>query len=716
MSVINTNLNALVSQESSRASNLKLSQSMERLSTGKRINSAKDDAAGLSISNRMTTQVRGIQMAMKNSNDAISLSQTAEGAYGQVGSILQRMRELAVQSATATMSGADRAALQLEVTQLTSEIDHIASTTNFNNIKLLDGSAKDLVIQTGANQDDKIKMSFDSVKSNHIGSSIQPSVTSYGGEIDDQGNTDDADDTGMTALVDGDLVLNGVSVGSSFAKDDNLSSNANAASAIAKVAAINAVSDRSGVVAKVAGTVASGAVMTAASASGTITINGYATASISTTSDAALSRKLVVDAINALSKATGVVATDTQSDNGGVVLTAADGRNIEISYSGTDFGDANTGVKAAGTYVGSYHLYSTDGKPFTVDTIENGNKAADAGNIEAAGLQVGTYGGGKAQTMTVAREATAAGTAPTTTTTGLLKGDTLKINGIAIGAAISTDDTASISTTASSRAGSAIAIAAAINKSSQQSGVTATANANVLRGSGFTAASSLATVYLNGQSITVSTKRVDDVINGINEKTGQTGVVATKFGDGIELRAADGRNILISSNTGAAALGLTGVSIGTGTSAGVAQAYYASVSLSSDLAFTVESGSEGNANFELLGFRNGTFGGAKGDKIAEINISTQQGASDALRTIDSAIEQVSAAQANSGALNNRLDVIVNNLGEGMQNMSASRSRILDTDYATETTELAKQQIIQQAATAMLAQANQQAQGVLALLK
>jgi flagellin len=704
MSVINTNLNALVSQESSRASNLKLSTSMERLSTGKRINSAKDDAAGLSISNRMTSQVRGIQMAMKNSNDAISMSQTAEGAYGQVGNILQRMRELAVQSSSGTMSGKDRAALQLEVTQLTGEIDHIASTTNFNNIKLLDGTAQDVTIQTGANQDDKIKMKFDSVKTNHIGSDIQPSVTSYGGDVDD-----------LTALVDGDLVLNGVTVGSTFEKDDNLSSDSKDASAIAKVAAINRVSGQSGVIAKVAGNTVAGSVMTAGSSSGTITINGYATSNITTTTDASLSRKLVVDAINAISKATGVTATDTESDYNGVVLTAADGRNINVEFSGVS--DTTTGVKAAGTYVGSYHLYSTTGKPFTIDTIENGNKNADAGNIEAAGLEIGTYGGGKAQTMTMAREVTAAGTAPTSgNTTGLLKGDTLKINGIAIGAAIATDDSASIETTASSRAGSAIAIAAAINKQTSRTGVTATANANVVRGSGFTAASGMSTIYLNGQSITTSTKRVEDVINAINEYTGQTGVTATKYGDGVELKAADGRNILISSDTAAATIGLTGVSIGTGTSAGVAQAYYSSVSLSSDLAFTVESGSAGNSNFETLGFRNGTFGGAKGDKIAEVDISTQQGASDALRAIDAAIEQVSAAQANSGAMNNRLDVIVNNLGEGLQNMSASRSRILDTDYATETTDLAKQQIISQAATAMLAQANQQSQSVLALLK
>ena len=125
MSVINTNLNALVSQESSRASNLKLSRSMERLSTGSRINSAKDDAAGLAITNRMTSQVRGIQMAVKNSNDAISMSQTAEGAYGQVGNILQRMRGRTIQSATAPMNAGDPTSLQLGVDQLKEEINRL---------------------------------------------------------------------------------------------------------------------------------------------------------------------------------------------------------------------------------------------------------------------------------------------------------------------------------------------------------------------------------------------------------------------------------------------------------------------------------------------------------------------------------------------------------------------------------------------------------------
>ena len=192
--------------------------------------------------------------------------------------------------------------------------------------------------------------------------------------------------------------------------------------------------------------------------------------------------------------------------------------------------------------------------------------------------------------------------------------------------------------------------------------------------------------------------------------------IVARFGEALQLSAADGRNISIgATHASAASLGLTDVTIGGNSDSSVAT-YYSTVKMTSDTAFTVQAGYEGTDNFEDLGFRAGTFGGAKGNKVAEIDISTQQGASDAIRTVDAAIEQVSAAQAKSGALNNRLDVIVNNLSEGLQNMSASRSRILDTDYATETTELAKQQIIQQAATAMLAQANQGAQGVLALLK
>jgi flagellin len=141
------------------------------------------------------------------------------------------------------------------------------------------------------------------------------------------------------------------------------------------------------------------------------------------------------------------------------------------------------------------------------------------------------------------------------------------------------------------------------------------------------------------------------------------------------------------------------------------------VQLTSDKAFEISAGSNQNANLEALGFYTGTYGASKnGLKVSDVNVSTVAGAAMAIAAVDAGINMVSAAQAKSGAINNRLDSIINNLAEGSKNMQASRSRILDTDYAMETTNMAKQQIIQQAATAMLAQANQSAQGILSLLK
>jgi len=129
MTVINTNVKSLIAGDSMRSSNVALSQAMERLSTGKKINSAKDDAAGLAISTRMTSQVRGLSMAIKNANDGINIAQTAEGAMTEVTSMLQRMRELAIQAGNSTNSDEDRIAMNDEVEQLKEEINRIASTT-----------------------------------------------------------------------------------------------------------------------------------------------------------------------------------------------------------------------------------------------------------------------------------------------------------------------------------------------------------------------------------------------------------------------------------------------------------------------------------------------------------------------------------------------------------------------------------------------------------
>jgi flagellin len=152
MSVINTNTASLNAQRNLSSSSAGLATSLQRLSSGMRINSAKDDAAGLAISERMTTQIRGLNQAARNANDGISLAQTAEGALGEVSNNLQRIRELAVQSRNATNSDDDRAALQKEVSQLKSEIGRVAKDTQFNGINLLDGSFTSKSFQVGANQ------------------------------------------------------------------------------------------------------------------------------------------------------------------------------------------------------------------------------------------------------------------------------------------------------------------------------------------------------------------------------------------------------------------------------------------------------------------------------------------------------------------------------------------------------------------------------------
>ena len=153
-STINTNINSLNAQRNLGMSANSLATSMQRLSSGVRVNSAKDDAAGLAISERMTTQIRGLTVAARNANDGISLAQTAEGALGKVGDMLQRMRELAVQAGNATNSKADRAALQAEVKQLSDEVDRVAKQTSFNGQKILDGTFAGAVFQVGANSGD----------------------------------------------------------------------------------------------------------------------------------------------------------------------------------------------------------------------------------------------------------------------------------------------------------------------------------------------------------------------------------------------------------------------------------------------------------------------------------------------------------------------------------------------------------------------------------
>jgi flagellin len=717
MSVINTNTKALAAQGSLSNVNNKLAVSMERLSTGLRINSAKDDAAGLAITNRMTSDIRGFAVAIRNANDGLSMAQTAEGAIGQVTDMLQRMRELAVQSSNGSMNADNRAASQLEVAQLKAQIDDVAKQTNFNSIKLLDGSAGAIKLQTGVRAGELMTMSVDSVQTKDIGLGSRASLTSTGFYGATAGSL--AKNTAA-----GDLTINGVTIRASAAADDVLSLNDKSSSAIAKAAAINASSAQTGVTATLGNTTVGGSAMTAAALTGTVTINGVSTASFSTSLDAGASRAVTVSAINAISAQTGVRAIDTGDLKKGVVLVADDARNITVDL--TTVSEASTGLGTEGVYTGTFQLSSTTNAPIAIGVSSNGD-------LKNSGLTAGTYAANESAMTSVDRAVASVAPATTAGSTGLLEAGTLRINGTSIVAASTADDTASNDTTASStKAASAIAIAAAINKASDQTGVKATAAANVITGTTFTAGAAADytgdKLVINGNTIaldtlgTLSTVTRSDVASLINTYTGQTGVVAQDNGRGLTLTAADGRNIWMGSTNAAAALGINASNISDGQASEVlakstGKTTYARVELTSDKSFTLEGGSDGNANFGLLGFKTGTYGGVdNGVKVASIDISTQAGAQVALTSLDAALKSVSLNQAKLGAFQNRLDAVISNLTEVNQNMSASRSRIQDTDYASETTSLAKSQIIQQAATAMLAQANQSSQSVLSLLK
>jgi flagellin len=167
MTVINTNTAATLTANALTKNERAMSQAMERLSTGQRINSASDDAAGLAISSRMTSQINGLNMAVRNANDGISMIQTAEGAMEEVGSMLQRMRELTVQAASGTMTTSDKAALNIEFGALEDQIQEIAKNTEWNGTKILDGSQGSVNIQAGANASQTIAVQFADLNTIH---------------------------------------------------------------------------------------------------------------------------------------------------------------------------------------------------------------------------------------------------------------------------------------------------------------------------------------------------------------------------------------------------------------------------------------------------------------------------------------------------------------------------------------------------------------------
>lgn len=590
-SFINTNVASLNAQRNLSTSQSSLNTSLQRLSSGMRINSAKDDAAGLAISERMTSQIGGLNQAVRNANDGISLAQTAEGDLTQIGANLQRIRDLAVQSSNASNSASDRAALNNEASQLISEINRVSSSSNFNGVNLLDGSFTSQSFQVGANSTSNDQITISSIASAKssalgVGSSSSYSTTVSGGA------------NNIGGLASGDLVINGFNVGAS--SSDGVSTAASSGSAIAKASAINAVSAQTGVTASVNATTVTGTAATGfatAIAAGDIKINGVDIGALAVAGTASERGSQVAGAINAKATQTGVTAT-FDSTTGAVSLTAVDGRNINIAKS------ANAGANDTTTGLTTGIAAATAGQKTTVATV-NLSSTSSAGIVLANG-GTGTVTG-----------ATAA-------STNLAAGD-LVINGVDIGAVTGGTDATT----------QGAAVIAAINAKTAQTGVTAANAAGVITLTG-----------ANNAGFTVS-----------GTATGTTG-------SGLTLGTTTGK--------GADASGLTA-----GAKAATA---------------TVGAG------------------------VSSLNLSTASGAQDAIKTLDAALANVNASRASLGAYQNRFASAVSSLNTTSENLTTSRSRIRDADFAQETASLTRSQVLQQAGTAILAQANALPQGVLSLLR
>jgi len=333
--VINTNINSLIAQNNLNKSQSSLQTSLTRLSSGLRINSAKDDAAGLAISSRFTTQINGLNQASRNASDGISLAQTTEGALDEVTNNLQRIRELAVQSANGTNSASDRAALDAEVQQRLAEIDRTATQTSFNGLNVLDGTYGTSQFQVGANAGQTISVTLSQgVKISQIGQIATATSTAATGVSTAATSGTGTIQVGTAAAVTVGVSVQGAAVGQS------------AGSAYAKAAAINA-SGAAGLSVTAQNNIELTAAATAGVAAGdnySLTINGQAIfAAYDQNANGALTTQQITDAINGQSANTGVTATLSGAN---LRLSAADGRDINI---GQTLGGAATGGLTAGT-------------------------------------------------------------------------------------------------------------------------------------------------------------------------------------------------------------------------------------------------------------------------------------------------------------------------------------------------------------------------------
>lgn len=592
--IINTNIASLTAQRNLNRSQNELGVSLQRLSSGLRINSAKDDAAGLAISERFTTQIRGLNQAVRNANDGVSLAQTAEGALGETGNSLQRIRELALQSANSTNSASDRAALNAEVTQLLAEIQRVGQTTQFNGQNILDGSFASAQFQVGANANQTISFGIDGATTNLLGAyqSTGAAVTS--------------------SAFDGDsFTINGTEVGVSVGTS---AAGVTADSATAKATAINGKTNDTGVSATAASSVVgTGPVARAGLDSGALLVNGVAVGSIASDTSVVTQGRNAATAINAITSQTGVSAV-ASATTGALTLSTSDGRNIALTSS-------------PATAAGAQDIQNATGLDASTGTNASGNEV---------------------NTVTITAAAVA--------------GDTVTAGGTTFEFVTTTGD----------------AITAG-NVEIVLSGATTTTTATDLQGA-------IAAQYTAGTTSTVATSAAA-VLTLTSDEVGTLTTTATETGT-IAFTTAQAGGVAAADGTGVTTRG--------------------TLTLSSDSSFTL-----GGTDLAFAGLSSASVALTQ---LSSVDISTVAGANSAIAVLDGALSQVSSIRGDLGAVQNRFESTIANLSTTSENLSAARSRIRDTDFAAETANLTRTQILQQAGVSILSQANALPQLVLSLLQ
>ena len=383
---INTNVMSLNAQRNLGNSQSALSKSMQRLSSGLRINSAKDDAAGLSISDRMTSQIRGLNQAARNANDGISLAQTAEGALQETTNILQRMRELAVQSANDTNSASDRSSLQAEVNQLKQEMDRIAETTEFNGKKLLDGTLTSAQFQVGANANQTISFGISSAKASSLGNNALTSDNSTA-NYSIEAATSAASGSSANDVAAQTLTIVG--------KEGSQTASVSAGDSAAVIAGkINNVSSDTGVTA----TAKTTATLSDLDANGSVTFNLQGTNTTAVSINATvLSDDLtnLVTALNEQTGNTGITAT-LSADKKSITLEQSAGYDIKL----TDFSHSSSAT-GSGNDV-TIKLTGSEGNAVTLTKGGDSDMTDDADSSTVGGEITFSSSGGFNVTSDVA--------------------------------------------------------------------------------------------------------------------------------------------------------------------------------------------------------------------------------------------------------------------------------------------------------------------------